>query len=196
MAVNQEKYQERAEEHFSSTDTSRWKPFRKNLRAKSFVAAVKNDDRADDRLKNFAENVGRHLRASGGTKVQGAGGTYTVKFHPVTGRYSCSCGDWVYTKAPLETGDCKHIRQVRKETPMLLKRANDPLLSTGIKLIRHVHYPQAIGQKAKEQKAMNDAYETYMPRRGLGHELKDTLDLIKHAAVMIRGQVARRLMGG
>ncbi len=112
--------QEFLDEHFGVD--ARWKDFRKRLKTKAFVDAVKQDTRSDDKLKRYSEANGKHLRARGvptfPVPSQSSNKTYTVKFHPDDGRFSCSCGDWIHARSHQvrKTGqDCKHIWLVKNE---------------------------------------------------------------------------------
>lgn len=105
------------EKHFSDP---RWEEFRKKLRSKTFVRAVKTDDRSDSKLKRYAEMNHRHKVDKGPifpVPSQTSGRTYTVKYHPDLDRFSCNCGDWHYTQSH-KTGknrDCKHIQMAKLE---------------------------------------------------------------------------------
>lgn len=127
MAVRlpSERHQKALDDHFTSPDPKRWRTFRRNLRSKSFAEAVKNDDRADSKLKQFADMVGRHLRHRGESVPVFGTKKYKVKFHEDISRYSCSCPDWTYKKSVLKErdADCKHIRQVKTDKANLLKEA-------------------------------------------------------------------------
>lgn len=113
-------HQEFLDHHFSLKP--KWDEFRKNLRSKSFVTAVQQDDRADTKLKRFAENIGRHKQSKGAPTFQvpsqSSAKSYTVKYHPEVERYSCNCGDWTYARSwrtGQRTRDCKHVRKVQLE---------------------------------------------------------------------------------
>jgi hypothetical protein len=88
-AHSQPQHEEFLDEHFSVTP--QWKAFRKKLKAKSFVEAVKQDTRSDEKLKRYSEANGKHLRAHGvptfPVPSQSSGKSYTVKYHPDDGRF-------------------------------------------------------------------------------------------------------------
>lgn len=112
--------QEFLDEHFSLSPA--WKDFRKKLKAKSFVEAVKEDPRSDSKLKRYSEANGMHLRdrkvPAFPVPSQSSNKTYNVKYHPQTGRFSCSCGDWVHARSHQTAKtkqDCKHIWLVKNE---------------------------------------------------------------------------------
>lgn len=108
------------DEHFGVS--ANWKDFRKRLKTKAFVDAVKQDTRSDSKLKRYSEANGKHLRARGvptfQVPSQSSGKNYTVKFHPDGGRFSCSCGDWIHSRSH-QSGktkqDCKHVWLVKNE---------------------------------------------------------------------------------
>lgn len=107
--------------HFTNPE---WGDFKKKLRSPKFVSAVAQDDRADDKLKRYAENNGRHLQAKGAPtyKVpsQSGGKPYTVKFHSDIDSFSCDCGDWIHKQSTKGTGgECKHVRRLKSKLKML-----------------------------------------------------------------------------
>lgn len=116
----QPKHQEFLDEHFSINPA--WKDFKKKLRSKSFVEAVKQDTRADEKLKRYSEGNARHVQARGvptfPVPSQSSGKSYNVKYHPDINRFTCNCGDWVHKKSHEENKtqqDCKHIWLVKNE---------------------------------------------------------------------------------
>lgn len=117
---SQPQHEEFLDEHFSLSP--QWKEFKKKLKAKSFVAAVQQDSRADDKLKRYSEANGRHLQARGVPKFvvpsTSTSKNYTVKYHPDLERFSCNCGDWVHARShqtSKSSQDCKHVRLVVSE---------------------------------------------------------------------------------
>ncbi len=116
----QPQHQEFLDEHFSVN--ARWKDFRKKLKSSTFVSAVKQDTRSDEKLKRYSEANGKHLRARGvptfPVPSQSSSKTYNVKYHPDDGRYSCNCGDWIHARShqtAKRKQDCKHIWLVKNE---------------------------------------------------------------------------------
>jgi predicted nucleic acid-binding Zn finger protein len=117
---SQPQHEDFLDEHFSISP--QWKAFRKKTRAKSFVEAVRQDTRSDEKLKRYSEANGKHLRARGvpAFKVlsQSSNKDYTVKYHADDGRFSCSCGDWIHARSH-QTGksrqDCKHIKSIKAQ---------------------------------------------------------------------------------
>ncbi len=112
--------QEYLDEHFGVD--ANWKDFRKRLKTKAFVSAVKEDTRSDEKLKRYSEANGKHLRARGvptfPVPSQSSNKNYTVKFHPDDARFSCNCGDWVHARSHQTSKpkqDCKHIWLVKNE---------------------------------------------------------------------------------
>jgi hypothetical protein len=116
-----EAHQAFLDNHFTEPDKSKWDSFKEKLRSKSFVSAVKQDDRADQKLKRFAQSLNEHMTGKGpayNVPSQTSTRDYQVKFHPSTGAFSCSCGDWTYarsTKASKNLRECKHITQLKTE---------------------------------------------------------------------------------
>lgn len=115
---SQPQHEDFLDNHFSLSP--QWKTFKKKLRSPSFVSAVKQDTRSDDKLKRYSDANAKHLQARGVPTFvipsRTSSGKYSVKYHPDIDRFSCNCGDWVHTRSH-QTGksqqDCKHIAQVR-----------------------------------------------------------------------------------
>ena len=113
-------HQEFLDDHFVDTGTAKWKTFKNKLTSPKFVAAVRQDERADSKLKRYSENNARHMQAKGipSYKVpsQSSGKSYTVKYHPDIKKYSCNCGDWVHKQSTKgKGGDCKHVQMLKLE---------------------------------------------------------------------------------
>lgn len=126
----QPKHMEFLDEHFSISP--QWKDFKKQLRTKAFVTAVKEDSRSDEKLKRYSEANSKHMRARGVPSFpvpsQSSNKMYTVKFHPGEERFSCSCGDWVHARShqtAKKQQDCKHVWLVKNE----LKQSGTTLAS-------------------------------------------------------------------
>lgn len=132
---------------FEGTRGDRWKSFAKDVKSRAFLEALANDPRADEKLRAFSSAV--HLRATDKvpvTKVRGEGGTYQVRYHPSTGRHSCTCGDWTYKKS-IDGGECKHIRSVSGR----VKMASPALLALGrILSAEHLHQARQKDRKKHE----------------------------------------------
>lgn len=118
--VAQPQHQEFLDEHFSLNPA--WKDFKRKLKSPSFVEAVKQDTRADEKLKRYSEANAQHLQARGvpyfRVPSQSSSKYYTVKYHPDNDRFSCNCGDWVHARSHQEAKrqkDCKHIGVIRNE---------------------------------------------------------------------------------
>ena len=108
------------DEHFSISP--QWKEFKKKLRSKSFVEAVRQDTRTDEKLKRYSEANAKHVQTKGVPtfRVPSQSGSkwYTIKFHPDIDRFTCNCGDWVHKKSWQDNKrqrDCKHVQIVKNE---------------------------------------------------------------------------------
>jgi hypothetical protein len=113
-------HQEFLDSHFTDTSTSKWKAFKNKLVSTKFVDAVKQDERADSKLKRYSENNARHMQAKGTPSYQvpsqSSGRSYKVKYHPSIKRFSCNCGDWVHKQSTKgKGGECKHVKMVKRE---------------------------------------------------------------------------------
>jgi hypothetical protein len=113
-------HQEFLDNHFTDASTSKWRAFKNKLVSPRFVDAVKQDERADTKLKRYSENNARHMQAKGVPSYQvpsqSTGRSYTVKYHPSIERFSCNCGDWVHKQSTRrKSGECKHVKMVKME---------------------------------------------------------------------------------
>jgi hypothetical protein len=113
------KHQQILDNTFSTHDDQRWRDFRRAARSKGFVNAVKSDERADSKMKRYAEALNMHYQGKGPLfPVPGTGKTHTVKYHEPHKRWSCSCPDWGYARShqtDKNEQDCKHIKMVKLE---------------------------------------------------------------------------------
>ncbi len=121
-AKNQPQHHEFLDDHFNTNP--QWQTFKKKLRSPSFVEAIQQDIRSDEKLKRYSEANSKHIRTRGvptfPVPSQSGNKPYTVKYHPDIDRFSCNCGDWSYTRSH-QTGrsqqDCKHIKSVKASNP-------------------------------------------------------------------------------
>ncbi len=128
---SQPQHEEFLDSHFSISPS--WKTFKKKLRSRSFLEAVKQDTRSDDKLKRYSEANSRHLRARGVPTFpvmsqSGSTKDYTVKYHADIDRFSCNCGDWIHAKShqtSKNSQDCKHIKHVKSQLKYLGKNPQD-----------------------------------------------------------------------
>jgi len=113
---------EKLDTHFSTiSDGKKWATFRRELKSKGFLKAVEDDDRSDDKLKQYSKMVHLHKTGKGPTfpvKSDDSGKTYVVKYHPDLQRFSCPCPDWTI-KHTIDGGDCKHIRKLKSQASMV-----------------------------------------------------------------------------
>ena len=123
-------HQEFLDEHFSLSP--QWKTFRKKLRAKSFVEAIRQDDRADKKLRRYSEANAKHIQARGvptfSILSQTSRKSYSVKYHADDDRFSCNCGDWIHARSHQtnkKRQDCKHISHVKNQLEYMGKKPED-----------------------------------------------------------------------
>ena len=92
--------------------TKKWDSFTDQAARKSFVNALANDPRADEKLKLHADRMNRLINGKPIETVQGSTGKYTIT-RLRGGEIGCTCADWRYKKsvAPLGQTDCKHITE-------------------------------------------------------------------------------------
>lgn len=156
-------HQDKLDDHFTRHDERKWSAFRRSLRAKSFAAAVQQDDRADDKLKRYAARINEyHHSQDPGYPVFGrTGKTYRVKYLEGAQRFGCNCDHWVHNLSHEESErDCRHITELRdrlskpKEAELL-----NPLMF-GIRTANTVHRSQEEAIKAHvTAKAFHEAFQ-------------------------------------
>jgi hypothetical protein len=100
----------RVDTHFRSNDPKKWDTLMDNVQRKSFVAAVKQDTRADPKFERHVDQMGRLLTG----KAIGKVGQYDI-VRMRGGGIGCTCPDWRYKKSVASAGeqDCKHIAEWR-----------------------------------------------------------------------------------
>ena len=98
---------------FSQEDPAKkWDSFTDQAARKSFVKALANDPRADEKLKLHADRMNRLINGKPIEVVQGRTGKYSIT-RLRGGEVGCTCSDWRYKKsvAPVGQTDCKHITE-------------------------------------------------------------------------------------
>ena len=97
-------------EGFHQPKAKDWDAFLEDTGRKSFVAALKNDPRSDEKLKQHAEAMNRLQTGKAVASIKGALGNYDiVKLRG--GGLGCTCNDWRFKRsvAPVGQRACKHI---------------------------------------------------------------------------------------
>jgi hypothetical protein len=198
------KQQEMLDQHFSAHEPSRWRDFRRAVRSKTFVKALSTDERADDKLKRYAEGMNLHYADKSGESftVPGHKKNHTVKYHAKVDRFSCSCPDWGYTKSHQtnkEAQDCKHIKMVKIELQQRGEKVaalNIPRGALGN--LNTLYQTDKMNTQTAKSRAVTRAYKEQMPQMtGQGVGLSDivtgafTHRFFKHA--MVRGLAAQKL---
>lgn len=108
---NMKDHQKDIDSLYQSESKEKWDTFSNKAKDDSFVKAVKNDPRSDDKLKMHAERLnmlhnGKPLAQISGSK----GNTYTVT-KLADGTYACTCNDWKYKGSVDPSYKCKHIKE-------------------------------------------------------------------------------------
>ena len=103
---------EKVDAHFSA-QTKDWDAFKKHLNSPRFRNLVSKHPQADEKLKLFVQNLGKHYSSKGIPQevIGSTGKKYSVKSYK-DGTYTCDCEHYMYKGAPTNTG-CKHIDQVK-----------------------------------------------------------------------------------
>jgi len=104
---------------FAQDNDTRWDDFLGNSKRKSFVKAVQNDPRTDDKLKRHVDQMNRLLMGRVIATVPGStGNPYNIiRLRGGRGELGCTCPDWRYKKsvAPVGEQDCRHIKRHREK---------------------------------------------------------------------------------
>ena len=91
--------------------TQKWDSFADKTKDPSFVKAVQNDPRSDNKLKMHAERLNQLHSSKKVGLVQGSRGrTYQISILS-TGDYGCTCNDWRYKGSVTPGYQCKHIKE-------------------------------------------------------------------------------------
>lgn len=93
-----------------------WDAFLEDAGRKSFVAALKDDPRSDEKLKLHADMMNRLQTGKPVAGIKGNLGNYEIT-HLRGGGLGCTCNDWRFRRsvAPEGKRDCKHIKGFRQE---------------------------------------------------------------------------------
>lgn len=91
-----------------------WKAFEKNLKLKTFRAAVVSHPDSDAKLKRYTKSIGDYTSSK---KVVGVVPSRTTrKLHKIkelsNGRFGCDCKGWRYSHSHRKT-DCAHIEEFK-----------------------------------------------------------------------------------
>jgi hypothetical protein len=97
--------------HHGDDSKDKWDRFLERSDRKSFVKAMQNDPRTDDKLSRHVDQMNR-LRSG---KPVGQVGQYAI-IRKRGGGLGCTCPDWRYKRSVAPDGeqDCKHIKEHRK----------------------------------------------------------------------------------
>jgi predicted nucleic acid-binding Zn finger protein len=189
------KDQEFLDEHFSISPA--WKQFHKNLKKPQFVSTVRQDSRADNKLKRFARMVGtrQQSKAKPVAVVGDSGKKYKVKYHPEAGRFSCSCPDWTYKRSVRNKGaggECKHISRLRQgQRSSMMDKVANPILDI-VRLGAGVKREEISRDKSKKRSIQYKAYKKHFPQENILAVLARSGGFNKRASV--RGSAAQALL--
>ncbi len=111
-------YDKNMKDHQRSIDSlhkeeskDKWDSFADKAKDSSFVDAVKNDPRSDDKLKMHVARLNDLHNGNQVASIRGSRGkSYTVTKLP-NGDFGCSCNDWRYKGSVTPGYKCKHIRE-------------------------------------------------------------------------------------
>ena len=114
-------YGKKMKDHQKSIDSlhkeeskSKWDNFADRTKDPSFVKAVKNDPRSNDKLKMHAESLNKLYNGKVVGSVRGSKNrTYNI-INLGNGRYGCTCGDWKYKGSVNPGYECKHITTYKR----------------------------------------------------------------------------------
>ena len=103
-------------ESFHQPKAKDWDAFLQDTGRKSFVQALKNDPRSDEKLKQHAEMMNRLQMGKPIASIKGALGNYDI-VQLRGGGLGCTCNDWRFKRSVAAVGarDCKHLKHFREE---------------------------------------------------------------------------------
>jgi hypothetical protein len=97
---------------FAPDNDQRWEGFLEDAGRKSFVRALQNDPRADDKLKRHVDQMNRLKTGRVVGTVMGSGGRAYNIVRKRGGGLACTCPDWRYKKSTaVGKQECKHIKK-------------------------------------------------------------------------------------
>jgi hypothetical protein len=148
------------------------------------VEAVKQDPRADDKLKRFSQCIGEyHSSKDTGVPVKGESGkTYRVKYLAKAGRFGCNCKHWTFDQShkTAKNADCKHIAQVKRSMEK----------NAGLE----DHFWTAMGSLNTMHNAHEAKHKAAVTNLAFKNNIPQPEPLFKLATIF-RGQAARILLG-
>ncbi len=159
-------YQAFLDEHFSISP--KWDDFHKKLKNKSFVTAVQQDTRSNDKLKAFVDAVSMREQAKGPAvkALSDVSGSYKVRYHPEHDRFSCTCPDWTF-KRSVSGADCKHIDRIKttSKDSLMEKTKEASAAEVLFRIGRTVNHEKKDNATAANLKAENEMLNQAFPRQ-------------------------------
>jgi len=108
---NMKDHQKHLDSLHKKESKDKWDSFADKTKDSSFVQAVKNDPRSDDKLKMHTERLHAMHQSKTVAQIRGSKGkTYSVS-KLGNGDYACTCNDWKYKGSVNPGYKCKHIRE-------------------------------------------------------------------------------------
>ena len=108
---NMKDHQKHIDSLHDKESKDKWDSFADKTKDSSFVKAVKNDPRSDNKLKLHTERLHKMHQSKPVAQIQGSRGkSYSVS-KLGTGDYACTCNDWRYKGSVNPGYKCKHIRE-------------------------------------------------------------------------------------
>lgn len=106
---NMKDHQKAIDNLHNEESKSNWDSFADKTKDTSFVKAVKNDPRSNEKLKMHADSLNK---LHNGKVVGSVEGTKSKSYSIINlgdGRYGCTCNDWRYKGSVNPGYKCKHI---------------------------------------------------------------------------------------
>ena len=104
-------YQKDLDSLHEEESKEKWDNFADKAKDKSFVQAVKNDPRSNEKLKTHVESLNKLHNGKQVASISGSKGKSYQVIKMSDGNYGCSCNDWRYKGSVNPGYKCKHIKE-------------------------------------------------------------------------------------
>ena len=113
-------YGKKMKDHQKSIDSlheeeskEKWDSFADKTKDSSFVRAVKNDPRSDNKLKMHADRLNKLHNGTELASIRGSKGRAYSVIKLSDGTFGCTCNDWRYKGSVNPSYSCKHIKEYK-----------------------------------------------------------------------------------
>lgn len=105
------KHQSTIDNLHSEESKKHWDEFSDKAKDKSFVKAVNNDPRSDEKLKMHVKRLNEMHEGKQMAQISGSNGKVYIVSKLPSGDFGCTCNDWRYKGSVNPGYRCKHIKE-------------------------------------------------------------------------------------